>query len=364
MFDGDVCVGNQALKGKNRAVADADLALARLARVGQGEPLRPNDPDSDAVKTIQRGLIVLGYSTFTDGSALVDGKYQQGTERGVRQFQTESALAVTGVVDQTTLVALEQAVSARLAELDQDDGIRQRDILDRTVDMTPAQVKARYQPAVTAAAALSGVKESVLAAIMVVESGGGGNNRPKFEPHHFPSLSDLHAAVAGVDLVGMPLDVLKATVAKIREMPIHAGENGLHSSIGQRLLDEMAGGDVDAPMRQAIATVQTWSFRVRRELSSSWGWGQVMGWHTVRRVFRQGGVALAGIRSLKPEIQIGSLGRAISLESSWRAAAQKSDKTGDFSHFAAAYNGAAIGTPDNDRYAGNMAKAASAYAAA
>jgi len=364
MLDHEVCVGNQALRGHKRSIADAALARRRLARVRQGAALVPGDPAGDAVKAVQRALIVLGFSTSTDGSALVDGDYGPGTERGVRQLQTELALAPTGIVGRSTLAALDEAVSACLATLDDDDRTRQRDILDRTVDMSPRELKARYRPAVQAAATGAGLREEVLAAITIVESGGGGNNRPKFEPHHFVALSDLRAAVDGKDAAGMDALTLETLLESIRKMRPRAAENGMRTSIGQTLLDEMAGSRQAAALRQAIAVVQAWTLRDLRELATSWGWGQIMGWHTVRKAFRAEGVTLAGLRSLKPQVQIATLGQAIHAEPAWRRAAEETNRTRDFAHFAAAYNGAPIGSLDNQTYACRMRDAAILYAQA
>jgi hypothetical protein len=360
MLDSDVCVGNQELIGKKRAIADAGRARERLDRVAQGDALVLKDAAGDAVKTLQRGLVILGYSTSFDGSALVDGDYDKGTERGVRQFQLESGLPTTGLLDGATLVALDHAVAAGLAAVDDEDRTCLRDILDRTLDMTPGELKARHRPAIQSAAQTAGVREEVIAAITIVESGGGGNNRPKFEPHHLTALEDLRAAVDGTNAAGIDAQGLAALMSTIRAMPLRAGENGLKSSVGRTLLDAIAGGG-SAALRVAIAKVQRWTPRDIRELATSWGWGQIMGWHTVEKRFSDASISLASLRSLKPEVQITTLGQAISVEPRWSDAARLTNDTDDFSHFAAAYNGAKIGSDGNKTYADRMAKAAAEY---
>jgi hypothetical protein len=48
----------------------------------------------------------------------------------------------------------------------------------------------------------------------------------------------------------------------------------------------------------------------------------------------------------------------------WRDAARRTDATGNDGHFAAAYNGASLGSEDNERYATRMRQAAEDYARA
>lgn len=360
------CTGKQSLAGKKQPVARAERARARLERVAAGEVIGQGAPEPDAIKVVQRALVMLGLSTsrslgHSDGSAVIDGKFGDGTARGLRQFQAEAAIPATGEIDGATLGALGARVAERLAAMDEDERTRQRDVLDGTIQLAPAELKRFYRPAIEAAAERGGVKPEVVGAIVCVESGGGGYNRPKFEAHHFVALQDAQAALAGETLAGASPQRVTALVRRVATIPIRQGENGLATKLSLRLVDLMAGGTETAARREALAAIQRWTPRDLRELATSWGWGQIMGWHTLRPDFRAAGVVLSILQSQHPARQIEALGTAIRLEPRWQAAAQKADATGDYAPFAQAYNGAKVGEPKNAQYAAAMRQAAAEY---
>jgi peptidoglycan hydrolase-like protein with peptidoglycan-binding domain len=69
---------------------------------------------SEAVATLQRGLMGVGLSSQNRGMALAsgaDGIFGKETEASVRAFQTASGLPVTGKADPATLRALSQAMA-------------------------------------------------------------------------------------------------------------------------------------------------------------------------------------------------------------------------------------------------------------
>jgi peptidoglycan hydrolase-like protein with peptidoglycan-binding domain len=69
---------------------------------------------SDAVQTLQRGLMAVGLSSRNPGMALgagADGIFGRETETSVRAFQKASGLPETGKADPTTLKALQQALT-------------------------------------------------------------------------------------------------------------------------------------------------------------------------------------------------------------------------------------------------------------
>jgi len=362
----DVCTGDQALVGRCHAVADAGPALVRLARVVDGQALRQESPERDAVVVLQRALVALGFPTcraigFADGSAIVDGVFGPGTERGVAMLQREAGVESTGVVDASTLLALDDAVSARLAAMDADERRRQRDVLDRTIRIDAAELKRRYHPAIVDAAAAAEVKEEVIAAVMVVESGGGANNRPKFEAHHLAALADMHDVVAGIDVERADAARVATLAHQMSTLTIRAGENGESTPLSRHLVGWIAADTRTEAVRGAVRIIRDWTRADMRQLATSWGWGQIMGWHTLSPAYARRGVTLATLQSQSPARQIAGLGAAISIEPTWRVAAQRACGSGDYSHFAEAYNGSPRGFEKNTQYTAALRDAAAAY---
>ena len=365
-LDDPVYLGDQALVGVRRAVADADAVRQRLAQVDTGQALERGERGRDAVKAVQRALVALGYSTSrsqgtTDGAAVIDGDFGAGTERGVQQLQAEGGLAADGRVDAGTLAALDGSGKALLGAMDADERRRQRDVLDGTMNLSAADLKTLFRPAIVDAATEGGVKEEVVAAIMVVESAGGGFNRPKFESHHRAALKAMRDQLEGENIDSLSPQRLGVLVRNVRELDAPAGENGVMTKMHRGLVDAMVGdGGTDA-RRTALSTIQSWSDRELRELATSWGWGQIMGWHTLEPAFIAAGITLGGLKSQHPARQIATLGKAIAVEGSWARAVRKADVGGDYAPFAQAYNGAKIGSPTNNRYAAAMRQAAAEY---
>ena len=359
--------GDPALLGRTRAVADPAAAAARLARVLDGAPVTRGAPERDAVVTLQRALVILGFSTsrspgYSDGAAVIDGDFGAGTERGLRQMQAEAGLGASGAVDAATLETLDGLVLEHLGRMDADERTRQRDVLDGTIRLAPADLKRDYRQALAAAAAVGGVKEEVLAAITVVESAGGGHNRPKFESHHFAALQDAHDALAGAALASASPQRLGTLAARVASLPMRPGDNGQTTALSRTLLGLMtANSTTTASRRAALRAIQDWTARDLRVLATSWGWGQIMGWHTLRPDFRSARLGLDVLASQHPGHQIDALGLAIALEPAWRAAAKRADATGDYSAFAQAYNGAVAGSAKNAQYAAAMRQAAAEY---
>jgi hypothetical protein len=359
----DVCTGNQTLVGRNPAVADRARALARLTA---GRPLIEGDPGRDAVVVLQRALVMLGFSTskspgHTDGAAVIDGVFGPGTARGLGQFQRESALEPTSALELRTLAALDGAIAARLAAMDTDERARQRDVLDRTIHITAADMKRLYRQALAQAAEVSNVKEEVVAAIVLVESAGGAANRPKFESHHLVALKDMHDVLTGESIEGATAEAIDVLATRASSVPLRPGENGVTTRLSRSLLRRMADSTTSEGLRAALATIQRWTPTDLRELATSWGWGQIMGWHTLRPAFARAGIELEGLKSHRPALQIAMLGRALAVETAWRDAARAANVAGDYAAFAAAYNGAAPGTPKNAKYAAAMRQAAAEY---
>jgi hypothetical protein len=368
-LDDPVYVGDQALIGVRRGVADARAAGQRLAEVGSGRALGRGDVGRDAVKVLQRALVALGYSTSrsqgtSDGAAVIDGDFGAGTERGVRQFQAEVPLEVDGRVGGATLAALDSAAQALLDAMDPDARRRQRDVLDGTISLSAADLKGLYRPAIAGAATGAAVKEEVVAAIMVVESAGGGWNRPKFESHHRAALMAMRDRLQGQRIDSLSSQKLGALARSVKELDAPAGENGVRTKMHRALVDAMVGDGGTEGRRTTLATIQSWSERELRELATSWGWGQIMGWHTLEPAFVTARITLPGLKSQHPAQQIATLGKALLVEESWARAVRKADNGGNYAPFAQAYNGAPIGSPTNNRYAAAMRQAAAEYRSA
>ena len=337
MLEHEVCVGNQALRGLRQTVADAARASEQLAHVASGHALKRRDPAADAVKVVQRTLITLGFSTGADGSARIDGRFGRGTERGVRQLQAEAGVRSTGVVDGPTLEALERSMNAWLAEVDRQEWLHQRDALDGTVDLRPADLRRLYGPVLQTTAEAAGIDEATLAAIVVVSSDGGADCLPRFEPRHFTALAQLQAAIGAVDLEAVGPTRVAELGARLARLPRRPGTGKVPTGA---LLHDISGGNHHGRVRRALVTVQGWSPRDLRELATAWGWGRIMGWQTLRASFRIAGITVAALRCQRPDLQMRFLGRAIGLEPPWRTAARSAEATGDYRPLAAALHGA------------------------
>jgi peptidoglycan hydrolase-like protein with peptidoglycan-binding domain len=69
-----------------------DPALETLEDVALGRRALNQDSHPGAVTSLQRLLVLLGYSTGADGGYVVDGSFSFGTVRGVAQFQVEHGI--------------------------------------------------------------------------------------------------------------------------------------------------------------------------------------------------------------------------------------------------------------------------------
>ena len=205
VFDQPVFTGDAALAGSNRRVVALEAAAARWRELLDGRALARGEANRDAVKLLQRLLICLGFTTtrsqgFGDGSALIDGDFGGGTERGLRQFQQESGLDPTGRLGAPDARRLEADSSLRVEALSEDEQLRLRDVLDRTARLDIPEFKHTFREGVLQAAEAADVEEAVIASITFVESDGGSRNLPKFESHHSVALLDMAAAVAGDEI--------------------------------------------------------------------------------------------------------------------------------------------------------------------
>ena len=366
VFDQPVFTGDPALAGSNRRVVKVETAAPRWRELLDGRPIARGEENGEVVKLLQRLLICQGFTTskssgFGDGSALIDGDFGGGTERGLRQFQQENGLDPSGSLDAGDARTLETESAARVESLPEDQQSRLREVLDGAARLGILEFKEDFRESVMEAAAAAEVDEAVIAAITWVESNGGARNLPKFESHHGVALVDMAAELEGKEFA----EASAATIAELRRevenIPIRTGDNGSKTLLSRRLPASMAGRNTTEAVRRALVTIQSWSARDCRVLATSWGWGQTMGWHTVSARMRKAGITLDHLRSYDPARQIATLGRTIAVNRAWKNAARRSQHELDFSHFAEAYNGAKKGTPKNESYATKMLAALEEY---
>ncbi len=83
------------------ALKSADLAP--LLGIVEGDPPLTRGARGDAVRALQRGLIITGHALPN----AADGAFGPGTEGSLKSFQREAGLPQTGQLDKTTLLALD-----------------------------------------------------------------------------------------------------------------------------------------------------------------------------------------------------------------------------------------------------------------
>ncbi len=231
IFDQSVFTGDPALAGSNRRVVKVEEAAPRWRELLDGRPIARGEANRDAVKLLQRLLVCLGFTTsksqgFGDGSALIDGDFGGGTERGLRQFQAENGLDPSGRLDPPDVRRLEAKSSAHVESLPDDEQDRLREVLDRTTSLAISEFKLNFRESVLFAAAAADVEEAVIAAITWVESNGGSRNLPKFESHHNVALLDIAAALEDVEIAATDAAELVELRHKVETIPIRPGDNG------------------------------------------------------------------------------------------------------------------------------------------
>ena len=72
---------------------DASVWRGELERFLAGDAsLTRNSAGESGIRSTQRLLMFLGYSTSSSGAFAIDGDFGRGTNRGVAQFQVENGL--------------------------------------------------------------------------------------------------------------------------------------------------------------------------------------------------------------------------------------------------------------------------------
>jgi peptidoglycan hydrolase-like protein with peptidoglycan-binding domain len=176
-----------------------------------------------AVKTVQRLLIFLGYSTSASGAFQVDGDFGRGTNRGIAQFQFEHALTrtitraqlcypckwntaarlITAVPDsKLTVATVECMASVALARSASgevmcgslDDAIFHLNALHKRRFLDSRAILARYgSEAVAACQTLEAEEGFVLQPewlLAIIRQETAGVIRPRFEQHYLSRLNE------------------------------------------------------------------------------------------------------------------------------------------------------------------------------
>lgn len=100
--------GGLGTKGFQGNATLRNLAAGAVPAIVRGAPR------SDAVQIVQTALYSLGFIAQTGGC---DGAFGPKTEAAIRAFQLSVPIAETGVIDQATVIALDQTASAQIERL-------------------------------------------------------------------------------------------------------------------------------------------------------------------------------------------------------------------------------------------------------
>lgn len=207
-----------------------------------------------AVKTVQRLLIFLGYSTSASGAFQVDGDFGRGTNRGVAQFQFEHALTRTitraqlcypckwntaarlitalpdskltvATVERMAAVALARVASGEVMCGTLDDAIFHLNALHKRRFLDSRAILARYgAQAVTVCNTLEAADEIAMRPewlLAIIRQETAGVIRPRFEQHY---LSRLNASQAEAPLAELRMRSMSLGLGQIM------GEN--HRAVG------------------------------------------------------------------------------------------------------------------------------------
>jgi hypothetical protein len=196
--------------------ATADGWTTDLARFERGDvTLTRQSAGEGSIKSIQRLLIFLGYSTASTGAFLIDGDFGRGTNRAVAQFQLEHGL--TKSITRADLCyecswqtasqniveipdsKLTPATLARMLEVARqmietgavlcgslDEALFHLDALHRRRLLSCAEIRTRYGALVdqaVASVAVEGIAVSHFWPLAIIKQETSGIVRPRFEQH-------------------------------------------------------------------------------------------------------------------------------------------------------------------------------------
>lgn len=293
---------------------DAERAAQGWSALGTEAGNQAFTQNSDAVKSLQRQLIFLGYTTGPKDSspALIDGNNGSGTTMGIHAFQKEHGLQV-GPFDRATAMAMDQSVKQQLTAMSDTEVQERGKVLDRSLwNQADRYLLTQHGEAIQASAKAAAVDPAMLYALMRQESRGGADNNPRLERSQQRSLTKLSNYLQEHSEELQTLDPTSAgDKNKINQLYTEAKR---HSGGVSGLLDSMTGTNPTPHNKlHAMQTFEKFIPGEIRELSTSWGYGQVLGYHTLEDSWQKasgknGAQLLQDLQSSDPTTQINTVG--------------------------------------------------------
>ncbi len=356
------------------ALGDASQSQAAQARsgfeaLGTESGAQAFTTNGAAVKSLQRQLVFLGYATGSGASAgaVMDGQYGPGTSRAVQTFQREHGLPV-GTLDRETAQKLGKAVGERAAEFTPTELQMQQKVLDSTVNRT-THLGVDYRNVVEGVARggpnQTAIPPDLFYALMRQEAGGGAQNLPRWEASVARPLDRLHQHLNQAPLATLdPVRDQRQIGALFENAPKVSPElPGLLSSMTGP--NPSTQGKLDAMRSFAAFTPGE-----RRELATSHGYGQILGYKTLDRQWQRAsgksaGQLLTAIRSPDPTTQVEAFGSFVrhGQDAQGRTGGlARALNTKDPARIAASHNGSSW-KQYNPHYADNLGQFARSYRA-
>ncbi|MBW4698239.1 MAG: peptidoglycan-binding protein [Aphanocapsa lilacina HA4352-LM1] len=323
----------------------------------------------EAVRALQRQLVFLGYTTGAGPSsgATIDGHFGPGTERAVHTFQREHRLAV-GNFDRRTAQSLVQAVAERAAQLPAATLAQHTAILDGNLDRR-THLGIDHRSHLEAAAQGDGkepiIPAKFLYALVQQESTGGTFSRPRWEGSFAGSLGAMQRELQGHRPTLDNLDPERNQV-QIDELFERAGASSRRLP---GVLARMAGDKPESRAKlEAMRTFAAFEPGQLRELSTTFGYGQIAGFQTLDRHWqkqagRSGPQLLQALQSPDPKVQLDTLASFVRHGEDARGrhgGLLIAMQSGNCERIAASHNGAAWRTY-NPGYALNLERFAREY---
>lgn len=265
--------------------------------------------DPEAVKSLQRQLVFLGYTAGAGSSsaATIDGLLGSGTQRAIQNFQQEHHLPV-GSFDGTTAQALGEAVAARATHLGSSSFKQQLAILDGRLDRH-THLGVDYRAQLEAVAGGDGpqhIPADWFYALMQQESSGGKHSLPRWEASFARSLGAVHRQL---NAQRPQLEHFDPGNDKQAIDELFARANAQAVSL-PGLLASMTGPRPTTEAKlQAMRSFADFTPGQLRELATTYGYGQIAGYQTLdyrwqQRSGKSGSELLTAIQSPDPRTQL------------------------------------------------------------
>lgn len=245
------------------------------------------------IASVERQLIQLGYAvdSFASGGkfsfgSTADGIGGSGLERAITQFQSDNNLEATGAIDAKTLRTLDAVWHQKVVGMTLSDVSIEASRMNGV--LTPGKYREGMRQAIGEAAGAYNMDPAFLYGLLHAESSGGLNTRPRFEQRHFNSLQTMRDSLSrymeefaqlNEQLHSTLPEAQKAATVRIKELWQAASES---KNLASGVLRSMVSGSGTSEEKlAALRTMAELTDCSLRELSTSWGMGQIMGWHTM-----------------------------------------------------------------------------------